>query len=227
VPDVQPPWALRGETVLAWVWTPAAVRPSVPVGLRALPGWSAVAATSYVDSPVGPYLELSVAVPARVGLRPGLCVTTMVQSSAAARVGCRSAWGLPAELGTLRWSTDDGGSVRSLVWEERGIEVRGVPVRWALPAVVPVRGVQRRADGPVVVPRRFFALTRLARVTVTVGGGPDDPLWWVAGPHPGAVMSSVRMLVRPARRPAGLWSSLRAPLTAPEPALVEVPPAAA
>ena len=220
----EPPWALRGETVLGWVWSSGseAGSPDLPSGLRRLPGFAAVAATRYTDSPVGPYLELSVAVPARLGLRPGLCVTTMVQTSAAARVGCRAGWGLPAELGTLRWSASADGRERSMVWEERGVAVRGVAVRWALPAVVPVRGVQRRGDGPVVVPRRVFALTRLARVTVSVDeASTGDPLAWIAGSHAGAVMSSVRMLVRPARRPAGLWSSLRAPLTSPEPAMVK------
>ncbi len=43
----------------------------------------------------------------------------------------------------------------------------------------------------------------------------------LSGTHPGAVMAGARILARPARHPAGLWSSLRAPLVAPEPALVQ------
>lgn len=213
VPD--PPWSFTGECVLAWVRTRTApVR--LPPGVHGLPGWAAVAAARYTHSPVGPYLELSVAVPARLGLRPGLCVTTMVVNAAGARAGCRANWGLPAEVGTLRWGVD--GSERSMVWEERGLVVRGVPSGPAIPAMVPVRSVQGRADGPVLVPRRFFALTRLARVHVDVVDD-DDSLAWLAGPHAGAVQSGVRMLVRPARRPTGLWSSLRAPLRVPEPAV--------
>lgn len=209
-----PPWLLSAECILAWVWRGTGAT-SLPPGLHPLPGWAAVAAVHYTDSPIGAYLELSAAVPARLGLRPGLCVTSMVVNSAAARSACRSNWGLPAELGTLRWGVD--GAERSLVWEERGIVVRGVPTGPAIPALVPVRSVQRRGDGPVVVPRRFFALTRLARVHVDVPD--DDVLAWTAGPHAGAVQSGVRMVVRPARQPTGLWSSLRAPLGVPDPAV--------
>lgn len=215
------PWRLVGEVVLGWVKAPRELRALLPQGIGPLPGRAALVAVSYTDSPVGPYLELSLALPARLGLRPALCVVFQVVSSSDARLGYRTNWGLPATVGPLRWSAE--GDERVLRCEEPGIEVRGVPVGPAVPALVPVRSVQRRADGPVVLPRRFVALVRLSRTTVVVADTADGHagvgLHGLAGVHPGAVMAGARILARPARHPAGLWSSLRAPLAAPEPAL--------
>lgn len=182
-----------------------------------MPGPAALAAVRYTDSPVGPYLELSLGVPARLGLRPGLCVVLQVVSEPNARLGYRQNWGLPASTGRLSWFAD--GDQRVLRCEEPGIELRGIPVGPAVPAIVPVRSVQRRADGPVVLPRSFLALTRLARVVVSVDDGADGPWAAVAGPHPGAVMAGVRIVARPARHPTGFLSSLRAPLRVAEPAM--------
>jgi hypothetical protein len=173
-----------------------------------------VAGARYDDSPVGPFVELAVATAARVGLRPGYAVVASVVNVAPARLGYRVNWGLPAELGTLRWETD--GDTRRIVWEERelAVEVEGRGV--SFPAWLPVRAVQRRADGPVVIPRRIRARGRLARATVEARDG--DALAELAGSHPGVLLAGARFVVRPARRPAGVLSSLRAPLTVPEPA---------
>lgn len=196
----------------------------MPGAVRALPGPTVVIGCRYTDSPVGPYLELSVAEPARLGLRPGWCVTSMVVSEAAAKVGNRLNWGMPASIGSLEWSAD--GDVRVLRWVDGGVEVRAVCGRVAVPAVLPMRSVQGRGDGPVLVPRRLSALLRLARVSVGASGG-DEGWSWSAGEHRGAVLSSARLLVRPARHPLGVLSSFRAPLQAPEPRLSYRPEAAA
>ena len=91
-------------------------------------------------------------------------------------------------------------------------------MRFRIPALVPVRALQRRADGPVVVPGRLRGLARMARVEVETPE--DDPLWPLTGFHRGFVVSSMRFVVRPARTPFGFTSTLRAPLqTPPEPAL--------
>jgi hypothetical protein len=84
-----------------------------------------IAGAHYTDSPVGPYLELCIAEPARLGARPGFCLTTAAVNVADARVGGVLNWGFPKELATLRWSQD--GDHRSLWWEERGIGLRGQP----------------------------------------------------------------------------------------------------
>lgn len=228
-----PPWRMAGECVLGWVGgVPTGLRSLLPIGVRPLPGPAALVAVSYASSPVGPFLELSVGLPARLGLRPGLCVVFQLVSVADARLAYRSNWGTPASVGSMVWEVD--GAARVLRCAPLGLTVRGTPVGPALPAVVPVRSVQRRSDGPVVVPRRFVALVRLARTEVDWAAPPDrvverlesgrgddvnELLSSLLGSHPGAVMSGVRIIARPARHPAGLWSSLRAPLTVPEPAM--------
>jgi hypothetical protein len=159
----------------------------------------------YDDSPVGPYCELSVVVPARLGLRPGLCVVAMVVTSAEARLQCRRLWGLPVEVGDLRWEA--GGRDRAMVWDGRGIAVRGHQTRPAVALLAPVRSLQWRDDGPVVAPRRLRARLALARCRVEVDDG-HDPLVWVAGDHRGVAIQGARIVASAARRPAGMLSSV-------------------
>jgi hypothetical protein len=208
------PWELGGELMAALVRDRGSLAP-VPDPLRRLPGPCLVVAVRYEASPVGPYLELAVAEPARLGGRPGLFVSTMVVDHPGSRLAGRLNWGYPKELGTLRWSAD--GEVTELVWEERGIVVSAVASRRALPVLVPVRTLQRRSDGPVVVPGRLRGRARPARVMVKVPGG--DELEGLDGDHRGAVVAGMRFVLHPARHPVGRTSSLRAPLRAPEPAL--------
>ncbi len=191
---------------------------NLPAALSPLPGPLAVIGTRYDDSPVGPYLELSVAEPARLGLRTGLCVTTMAVTSAPARSACRQRWDLPAEVAAMRWSAN--GEERSLIWEDRGIVLSARPWGPWMPAVVPLRSLQSGATGPVVVPRRLGSRLRLARVEVDVPAG--DRLFALSGSHPGAITAGARMVSRPARRPAGMLSSIprrvRPVVPGPEPA---------
>jgi len=209
------PWVLTGSSIVGLARCPA-VLGAVPPGVQRVPGPALVVAVRYDGSPVGPYLELAVGEPARLGLRVGWCMTTMVVDSADSRVDGRANWGFPKEVGTLVWD-DAGDGARSLRWVERSITVTGTPARVRLPVLVPVRALQRRSDGPVVVPGRLRGLARLASVTVDAPA--DDALAPLTGRHRGMVVDSTRFVVRPARQPVGLTSSLRAPLTAPEPAL--------
>lgn len=229
------PWRLRGECVIGWVRVPPDLRSLLPAGVRPLPGPAALVAVNYTDSPVGPYLELSLGLPARLGLRPGLCVVLQVVSERDARLGYRRNWGLPASVARLSWWTE--GDERVLRCEAPALEIRGVPKGPSFPAVVPVRSIQRRADGPVVLPRRSAALTRLARVVVSgpdVGAGSDlqagagtDLAATLGGVHPGLVMAGLRIVAHPARQPIGFLSSLRAPLDVVEPAMAVPAPAPA
>lgn len=208
------PWTLTGECVAGLArWRGS--RPPLPDGLARLPGPCLVVAASYADSPVGPYCELAFGAPARLGARPGWCITTMAVTSTDARVGGRVNWGFPKELATLRWSVEGDG--RRLEWLERGIVVVGQPSAFGLPAWVPVRTLQRRADGPVVVPGRLSGRARIGRVVVETTA--TDPLASLAGRHRGVVVRGLRFVVAPARVPSGLTSTLRAPLRAPEPAM--------
>jgi acetoacetate decarboxylase len=187
----------------------------LPDGLHRLPGPCTITAARYDDSPVGPYRELAVGQPAHLGARPGLCITTMAVTSVDSRLGGRVNWGFPKELGTLVWL--DEGDGRVLRWEERDIVVRATPVGPPLPVLLPLRALQRRADGVVSVHGHAKGRGRVARVEVEVPE--DDPLAGLAGRHRGLIVAGMRLVVNPARRPVGLTATLRAPLRAPEPAL--------
>ena len=102
-------------------------------------------------------------------------------------------------------------------WFERGIAITGVPTGPHVPAFVPLRNLQRRADGPVVVPARLWGRARVGRVTIETTA--DDALRALAGRHRGLIVDGMRFVVAPARLPSGLTSTLLAPLRAPEPAL--------
>ena len=224
----EPPWRMRGETILAWArmkrTTRRSLSRSLPQGVRMLPGLPAVVVgVAYQDSPVGPYHELAIGVFGRIGLRPGLSAVLQVVDAPEARKVYRQHWGLPTDLGTFLWSRDD--DERTMRWEERGVVLRGVPVGFRIPMGVPMRSVQRRSDGPVVLPRRLWCLMRLARTTVEVAEPLNEQeidLDWLAGPHPGAMLNHMRIVAGLARHPTGALSSLRAPLvprTSAEPAL--------
>ena len=208
------PWALGGESLVA-VARMRGCPSALPKGIHWAPGPALIVANRITDSPVGPYLEMAFGVPARVGPRPGWCFTAMVVDNAEARMGGRLNWGFPQELGRLVWRQD--GDERELRWVDRDICVRGAPSHLVVPMIVPLRAVQRREDGPVVVPGRLRALARLARVSVYTP--PEDPLAALAGRHVGAHLAGTRFVVKPARLPVGLASTLIAPLRVPEPAL--------
>ena len=208
------PWVLTGESIACLARLPVSERWStMPSSLHRLPGPALVVAVCYTGSPVGPYLELAIGEPARLGARPGWCITTMIVDSPESRVGGILNWGFPKQLGTLSWSSE--GRVRELRWDDRGIVVRGVASRFVVPVLVPVRALQRRTDGPVVVPGRLRGRASVGRVTVEVPD--DDELAPLAGNHVGVVVQGMKFIVRPARHPAGLATSLRAPLQAPDP----------
>jgi hypothetical protein len=187
----------------------------LPEGLGRIPGPCQVVAARYDDSPVGPYRELAVGEPAHLGARLGVCITTMAVTSVDSRLGGRVNWGFPKELATLVWL--DEGDDRVLRWEERGIVVRATPVGPPLPVLLPLRALQRRADGLVSVRGYGRGRGRVARVEVTVPE--DDRLAGIAGRHKGLLVAGLRLVVNPARRPVGLTATLGAPLRAPEPAL--------
>lgn len=213
---------LTGESIIGLACCRARLG-AMPAGVRRLPGPVLIAAVQYSDSDVGPYLELAIGEPARLGARLGWCMTTMVVDSADARSKGRTAHGFPKELGTLVWDVD--GDERELRWSEREIVVRGVASAFRLPVLVPVRALQRRDDGPVVVPGRLRGIARLARVEL--GAPDDDALAPLAGNHRGVMVAGMRFVIRPARSPFGLTSTLRAPLhPPPEPALSCPPPRA-
>jgi hypothetical protein len=208
------PWGLTGESLVALARF-RGVPGELPAGVARLPGPVVVMANRFTDSPVGPYLELVVACPARMGTRPGWCVTTAVVDSPDAKVGGRLNWGFPTELGRLLWRHD--GDERELRWVDRDVCVRGIPRPTPLPMLLPMRALQRRGDGPVVVPARLRGRAHLARVHVYVPR--EDPLTGLAGEHRGLHLSGMRFVVKPARHPVGIVSTLLAPLRPVEPAL--------
>jgi hypothetical protein len=208
------PWVLEGESIIGLIrWRGKRLPP--PMGLESMPGPWLVTASAYASSPVGPFLELAVAHPARLGLRPGWCFCTVIVDNHTARLGARLNWGLPHELGALTWNIH--GDERELVWVDRGITVRGRRSGPPVPWLLPMRAFQHRGDGPMVVPSRSRGLGHLSRVWLET---PDDDLLApLAGPHRGVMVGSLRTRIREARQPVGLTATLRAPLRAPEPAM--------
>jgi len=209
-------WALLGEAIVAIVPRRHRRLMPLPPGLRRMPGPAVVLAERFVDSPVGPYCSLAVGEPVRLGLRPGYYFGTSVVNVPDARRAGRQYWGFPSELGTLHWSIDD--TERRMVWEERGFEVRTEVRDRALPVLLPLRTVQRRTDGPVVVPSRLRAMVRRARVDV--GLSDADPFGVLSGSHRGFYLSGMLLRRRGARRALGWFSTFRAPFRAPEPGII-------
>lgn len=183
----------------------------MPEGISPAPGPTAVAAIRYTDSPVGPYLQLMVMVPARLGAVLGWTAAAVVVDRCEALVGLQVNWGVPASMGELRWFARDG--VRQLLWEDRDLSVKARGRGFGIPMVAPHRQVQARADGPVVVPDRLWGLFRPALVTVEAARR-DDALDCLVGRHPGATVDGVHRTIAPARTPVGLLAPLRAPATA-------------
>lgn len=191
-------------------------KPMFPFGLSPMPGPSLVAATRYAASPVGPFVELVVGHPARLGLRFGWMISEAIVTVEDARIGGRLNWGFPSELADLRWEVD--GDERTLVWPSRGFTMRGSPRGLPLPWLVPVRALQRRSDGCMIVPGHQRGRAHVARVVIEAK--PDDPLAASAGRHRGVMVAGLRSTVHPARAPLGMLKSLVAPLRAPEPAVL-------
>lgn len=218
---------MAGESVVGLArWRAAPV--ALPEPLAPLPGPAIVAALAVNASPVGAHRQLTVAVPARLGARPGWCCALMVTDDEDARVGANLNWGVPADKGTLVW--ERVGAARRLRWVERDVTVVARPWGPPLPFLVPVRFLQRRTDGPVTVPGWSRGLGRAA--VVRVEAPPGDEMTAVAGRHPGLVTFGLRHRLDPARAPLGWWATLRAPLRpgaalwfrGPDGRAVEIPP---
>jgi len=191
----------------------------LPSGVHAVPGLRLIIGARYDQSPVGPYLELAVCEPARLGGRIGMCVTTMVVNTVEARRGGRANWGMPKQLGTLDWLAD--GDDRTLTWAERGLTLRARPIGPPLPTLVPFRSIQVGSGGPLSATARLRGRGRLARVEVDMGA--NDPLAWTNGGHVGIIVSSARFVMGeacPATTPRALRARTR---PAPEPALAWAP----
>lgn len=189
------PWTLRGECAAALV-RPGRPAP-LPAGIERLPGPSLLVAARYESSSVGAYLELTEASPARVGARPGLCVTTMAVDSEQSLLGGRSNWGFPKELASLRWAAN--GDERSLDWEDGGVAITARARGPAVPFLAPVVCLQLRSDGPVLVPGWLRGRLRWGQVAVRAGATAAEPLQALAGRHPGLVVTRLRLLVSAAR----------------------------
>lgn len=183
-------------------------RPAMPDGLAPAPGPMLLTATRFSGSPHGPFLELAVAEPARLGSRFGWCRTTVVVDRPDVQRDTRVRWGYPATLGRLEWSAD--GDLRSLTWLDRGLRVTGSVRRPAVPWAAPQRALQQRGQENVVAHARLRGLAHPCRVQVDAIAGSmadvdaeADPLAaMLAGRHLGAVLTGLHSRWQPARSPA-------------------------
>ena len=176
----------------------------MPDGFRRMPGPSLILAARYYDSPVGPFLTFVVAHPARVRGNLGWHASTVATDSLGAHMGLRLNWGVPAERADLAWfDRDDGLELR---WDQRSLSVTADIGRIPLPILFPARALQRRSDGPVLVPGVARGLAKFSRVSMHAY--PGDELAPLAGPHGGLVVRGLRYVVKPAQGPAGVFSTL-------------------
>ena len=186
VDAASPPWRLEGEAVVAFG------RGGRTTGPRQCGAQSVIIAVDYAASPVGRYVELALAEPARHRARLGLSVTTMLVSSAASEAAGRRHWGFPKELGRLSWTVD--GQVRVLEWEDGGVRVGATPhTRPSVPVFVPLQALQHRGEEAVAVPGHLRARASLARITVDAG--PDSVFHRLGVTRWGLLLTDVRLVL--------------------------------
>lgn len=202
---------MTGEAILAVAGRQDVAGP-LPPGIAALPGPALLVAERHAESPAGPFATFVLGRPARLGVRVGICFTTAAVSSTDSRMAGRHHWGFPGELATLRWDADLDG--HTISWEERDIVVRASFSRRATPLVVPFRAIQRREDGPVIVPGRLRGRGRSGHAVFTGAGAAGRGL---AGSHRAVHIAGLRLVLDPARSPLGLLRTLLAPAPGVEP----------
>jgi hypothetical protein len=205
-------WALHGESVVALV-SARPVNIPLPRAFHRLPGPTFVVAERFEDSPVGAFTVLSVGMPVRVGVRPAWHHFISVVSSTDARRAGRSFWGFPHQLGTISWITE--GRMTRIRWEEQELSIDALSRERAMPFLLPLRSAQVRSDGPVVVPEWMRGMSRRAQIEISCAD--QGPGSFLDGSHKGFCISGLHIRRRPARVPAGLFTSLRAPMRSPEP----------
>lgn len=170
----------------------------------------------WAQTPVGPFSELVLAVPARIGPRVGLSVVVNIVTSIDARVAGQLGWGFPRRLGTLQWLAVD--NTRTLSWREGEVTIEGeAQGTTGRPYGTLFRALQHRVDGPVVVPIRVVGWSRRARLKVHARE--EDEFAPVTGEVYGRLVGGRQVVLHPARRPLGVWRTFTAPLRAPDPGL--------
>jgi len=211
-PSPAEPWALVGEVIVAAVGRRGRRIGPPASGLEPIPGPALLIAARYQASPVGPFLEVSLLEPARLGPRPSWSVTRSVVDQTRALADARRSWGVPREVGSLRWE-GDGRRVR-VASVEQGLVLTAAWHPVALPIAVPVRALQRGLDGPVSLRLRLRGLGYPARVDVSVAAGPLEVL---RGRHRGLFVASPRVWIGPARPVDRVPGRLVTPRRVPDP----------
>jgi len=195
-------WASAGEVAVALI---GGRRPSSDLAphVKRLPGPGLVVAVRFQASPIGPFTELSVMEPVRRGVHVGMSITRSVVDDDRARRDGFGHWGLPPELGALRW-THDGEAVE-VRWDEEGLDLRVEPTRRPVPVVVPMRLLQARNSDPVIGPARIRGLMRVGRAEIGAPAEGAFGMW--AGAHRGALIAAQRIRMGPTMRPLdwGRW----------------------
>jgi hypothetical protein len=209
-------WELSGEGI-ACLARLHAIERVLPTGVTEMPGPGLVTALRYSTSTVGPYLELAVAVPARVGGHMGWCRVLVVVDRPEVRSAVRTHWGLPCTVGSLRWLARE--ESREMVWEERDLVVRARGRGPVIPWLSPQPLFLERHREPVIAPGRARGTLKLARVEMHTY--PGDELAPLAGHHPGAVLRGLHHIRGPARLLHAAHLLAPRPVSSPEPVMYE------
>lgn len=176
------PWRLRGQMSVSLWRLPKRELPPTPQGTSPVVlGGSGLIGTAWVvygPGSVLEYNELLVAVLARRGGRPRVCISQIWVDSEASRQGGRELWAIPKETATFEMSAEPFRA------RAHGIASTTMTDRAALPLTWPLRYkiAQQAPEG--LRESQVRATSRLALRSGSWQVEPSGPLGWLRGHRP-------------------------------------------
>lgn len=176
------PWRLRGRMSVSLWRLPAGELPETPEGTEPVVlGGSGLIGTAWVEYGPGSvleYNELLVAVLARRGWRPRVCISQIWVDSEASRLGGRELWAIPKESATFDMDA----------WPARaravGIASANLADRMALPLTWPMRCKIVQQDDDGLNESQVRATSRIVLRSAGWHVEPSGPLGWLHGRRP-------------------------------------------
>lgn len=176
------PWRLCGEMAVSLWRVPRGELPATPDGTSPVVlGGSGLVGTAWVvygPGSVLEYNELLVAVLARRGGRPRVCITQIWVDSEASRQGGRDLWAIPKETATFEMAESPFRA------QAHGIASARMTDRATLPLALPLRYKIAQQDERGLKESQVRATSRLALQSGSWEIDPVGPLGWLHGRRP-------------------------------------------